>query len=127
MTFFERPEGLPAVTGYSHVVSAAGTVLFVSGQVPARADGSIVDPLDVEAQCEQVFTNLRVALAAGGATWADVVKMTYFLTDMADLSAVRAVRDRHLDPQRMPASTLVQVAGLVNPEYRVEIDAIAIV
>ncbi len=127
VTFFVRPDGLPPVNGYSHVVAAAGTVIHVSGQVPARADGSIVDPDDIEAQTEQVFTNLKAALAAAGATLADVVKMTFYLTDMGDLPSVRTVRDRHMDPERLPASSLTQVAALVSPQFRVEIDAVAIV
>lgn len=53
--------------------------------------------------------------------------MGYFLTDLADLPVVRGVRDRYLDPDRLPASSLVQVAGLVHPDFRVEIDAVAVV
>ncbi|MBU2694022.1 RidA family protein [Pimelobacter sp. 30-1] len=123
-----RPEGLPPSNGYSHVtVAGPGRVVHVSGQVPARTDGTVVDPADVTAQAEQVFEHLQTALAAAGAGWGDVVKMGYFLTDLADLPAVRAVRDRYLDPDRLPASSLVQVAGLVHPDFRVEIDAVAVV
>lgn len=125
--FIRRPEGLPPPNGYSHVTTGSGTVIHVSGQVPMRADGSIVDPGDVEAQCEQVFANLRRALAAAGAAWSDVVKLTYYLADMADIVTVRVVRDRHIDPNRLPASSAVQVAALVHPDFRIEIDAVAIV
>lgn len=122
-----RPEGLPPVNGYSHVTVAEGTVIHVSGQVPARPDGGVVDPGNVAAQAEQVFTNVRTALRAAGASWPDVVKLTYYLTDIGDLPEVRSVRDRHLDPDHLPASSLMQVAALVNPDFRIEIDAVAVV
>lgn len=121
-----RPDRMPPVNGYSHVTLATGTVVHVSGQVPVRPDGSVVEG-DVAAQTEQVFLNLETALRAAGATWSDVVKMSYFLVDIADLPQVRGVRDRFLDPDGLPASSLVQVAGLVNPAFRVEIDAVAVV
>lgn len=126
-SFIGQPDGLPPTNGYSHAVVATGRLVHVSGQVPARPDGTVVDSLDVTAQAEQVFHNLGIALEAAGATWADVVKMSYFLTDLADLPDVRAVRDRFLHPAHLPASSLVQVAGLVHPDFRVEIDAVAVV
>jgi len=122
-----RPDGLPPVNGYSHVVIATGRLVHVSGQVPALPDGTVVDPSDVSAQTRQVFHNLEIALRAAGGTWSDVVKMNYYLTDLADLPAVRAVRDRILDPAALPASSLVRVAGLVHPAFRIEIDAVAVV
>ena len=125
--FIAQPDGLAPANGFSHVVRAAGTSVFVSGQVAVRADGSTVPPDDVEAQCEQVFANLEAALAAAGASWSDVVKLTFYLTDTADLPAVRRVRDRHVVPDRLPASSAVQVAALVNPDFRIEVDAIAVV
>ena len=126
-TYLARPDGLPPVNGYSHVVAGSGTVVHVSGQVPARPDGSVVDPDDVEGQTEQVFTNLKAALAAVGATLADVVKLTFYLTSIEDLPSVRTARDRYLDPERLPATSLMQVAALVSPQFRVEIDAVAII
>lgn len=125
--FILRPDGLPPANGFSHVVRAAGTAVYVSGQVPARPDGSIVSPDDVEAQCEQVFANLETALAAAGASWPDVVKLTFYLVDTKDLPTVRAVRDRHVDVARPPASSAVQVAALVHPDFRIEIDAVAVI
>lgn len=125
-SFIQRPPGLPPVNGFSHITTAVGSVVHISGQVPARSDGSVVSSDDVEAQCEQVFRNLETALAAAGAGWLDVVKMTYFLTDINDLPDVRAVRDRHLDPDHLPASSLVQVVALVNPDFKIEVDAVVV-
>lgn len=121
-----RPEGLPPANGYSHVVTAEGRLVFVSGQVPLDGDGRLVGA-DAGAQADQVFRNIGVALAAGGATFADVVKLTFFVTDLADLTVVREVRDRYVSPDAPPASSLVQVAGLVSPDFRLEVEAVAVV
>jgi enamine deaminase RidA (YjgF/YER057c/UK114 family) len=86
-----------------------------------------VGPNDAEAQVRQVFDNLRTALAAAGAGLEHVVKLTIFLTDQEDLEAFRRVRDDYLGTVPPPASSLVQVSGLVNPAFRIEIEALAAV
>ena len=121
-----QPDGSPPSNGYSHVVAAEGRLVFVSGQVPLDADGALVGT-DGETQADQVFANVRRALAAAGASFDDVVKLTFFLTDLADLPVVREVRDRYVSTERPPASSLVQVAGLVSPDFRVEVEAVAVV
>ena len=120
-----RPDGLPPVNGYSHAVVFRGRMVAVSGQIPLDAQGTLVGPDDAEAQMLQVFENLSIALAAAGASLQQVVKLTVFLTDLADLDAFRRVRDAFLSKERPPACSLVKVAGLVNPAFRVEIDALA--
>ena len=77
------------------------------------------------AQIRQVFVNLRAALAAAGASMSQVVKLTVFLTDLADLAEYRRVRDEFVDVAAPPASTLVQVSALVRPEFRIEVEALA--
>ena len=89
--------------------------------------GELVGPGDPAAQAERVFENLRAVLAAAGATFADVVKLGVFTTDIAYLPAIREVRDRYLDAGNPPASTAVQVGALFQPGYLVEIDALAVV
>ncbi|MDH6132703.1 reactive intermediate/imine deaminase [Kitasatospora sp. MAA4] len=125
MQHLVRPDGSPPVNGYSHAVVFAGPMVAVSGQVPVDAEGQLVGAEDGEAQVRQVFANLGLALAAAGAGMEHVVKLTVYLTDLADLDAFRRVRDEYLDPARPPACSLVQVAGLVHPAFRVEIDALA--
>jgi reactive intermediate/imine deaminase len=120
-----QPEGMPPTNGYSHVVAFTGTMVMVSGQVPLDADGRLVGPDDARAQTRQVFHNLQMALAAAGARMADLVKLTVFLTNMADLGDFREVRDEFVDPWRPPASSLVQVSALVHPAFRIEIEAVA--
>ncbi|MFC7218582.1 RidA family protein [Streptomyces polyrhachis] len=125
MRHFVRPEGTPPVNGYSHAVRFTGPMVAVSGQIPADAQGQVVGEGDAEAQIRQVFVNLATALAAAGAAMEHVVKLTVYLTDLADLETFRRVRDEFLDPARPPACSLVKVAGLVHPAFRVEVDALA--
>jgi len=73
-----------------------------------------------------VFQNLTRALEAADAVWSDVVKLNYFLTDVSQITSVRAIRDEYVDTDRPPASTLVQVSGLFRPEVMVEVEAVAV-
>lgn len=122
---YVRPDGLPPVNGYSHAVAFSGQLVAVSGQVPLDGQGRLAGQDDARAQVRQVFDNLTAALAAAGASMEHVVKLTVYLTDLADLEAFREVRDEYISLDKPPASTLVQVSGLVNPAFRVEIDALA--
>jgi enamine deaminase RidA (YjgF/YER057c/UK114 family) len=126
---FASPPTLSRPGGYSHVVSfpATGRVVWTSGQVPIAADGTIAPAGDWDAQARLAFENVGHALAAGGATWADVVKLTIFVVDMAGLPTIRAVRDELVDVQRPPTSSLVPVAALFRPEVLIEVEAVACV
>ncbi|MFG2452747.1 RidA family protein [Streptomyces sp. NPDC048512] len=126
-TRIPAPDGVAPATAYSHVVAATGRFVAVSGQLPLDEDGEIVGEGDAEAQARQVFENLRRCLAAVGATFDDVVKLTFFVTDMAHLPAIRAARAAHLPADRLPAASAVQVAALVRPEFLMEIEAFAVV
>jgi 2-iminobutanoate/2-iminopropanoate deaminase len=110
----------------SHYTDAvlAGELLFVSGCVPVDGDGNLV-PGDVVAQTRQVFDNVRAVLAAAGASFADVVKVTVFLIDVDDRAAVNTVRQEVFGEVR-PASTLVEVSRLAIPGARIEVEAIAL-
>jgi enamine deaminase RidA (YjgF/YER057c/UK114 family) len=121
-----QPDGLAPVNGYSQAVAYQGRTIVVSGQVPLDADGNLVGAGDPERQADQVFANLIIALAAAGAGIQDLVKLTVYLTNRADVAAFRRVRDRHIDLSQPPASSLVVVSGLVDPEFRIEIDAVAV-
>ena len=121
-----NPPTLAPPRGYSHVAEVrGGKLVFVAGQVALDAAGKVVGPGDYRAQTEQVFRNLGLALASAGATFRDVVKLTYFVLDVAHLPEVRAVRDRFLDPEHPPASTAVEVRGLFRPEIVLEVEAVA--
>lgn len=120
------PAGVAPGNGYSHAVVATGPLVVVSGQVALDADGALVGPGDPLAQTEQVFRNLEAVLAAAGVGFADVVKLTYFLTDAAMLPVVREVRDRYVDTARPPASSAVQVAALFRDDVLIEVEALAV-
>jgi reactive intermediate/imine deaminase len=123
--YFVRPDGMPPVNGYSHAVAFSGPMVVVSGQVPVDAEGRLVGKDDPAAQITQVFENLVAALAAAGTTMDQVVKLTVFLTDLADLPDFRRIRDQYVSAEHPPASSLVQVSALVNPAFRVEVEALA--
>lgn len=104
---------------------AAGDLLFVSGIVPVDERRELVGGDDVVAQARQVFANMGDVLAAAGCTFADVVKITVFLTDVADRPLVNPVRQEVFGDTR-PASTLVEVSALVIPGAKIEVEAVAV-
>jgi 2-iminobutanoate/2-iminopropanoate deaminase len=113
-------------TPISHYTDAVrvGDLLFVSGCVPTDADGDVVGGDDVAAQAEKVFENIGAILAAAGATFADVAKVTVYLTDIDDRPKINPVRQRVFGDMR-PASTLVEVSRLAIPGIRIEVEAVA--
>jgi enamine deaminase RidA (YjgF/YER057c/UK114 family) len=121
------PEGVAAGRGYSQVVTGRGRLVVVSGQVAQDEHGELVGAGDPAVQARQVFENLRRCLAEAGAGFEDVVKLTFFVLDVADLPAVREARDAVVDTARPPASTAVQVAALFAPGYVLEVEALALV
>ncbi|MEV4971171.1 RidA family protein [Streptomyces scopuliridis] len=127
LTHLRAPAGVAPGNGYSHVVWGTGRFVAVSGQCAFDEDGAIVGAGDPAAQARQVFENLRRCLAAAGASFDDVVKLTYFVTDVAHLPAIREARDEVIDTARPPASSAVQVAALFRPELLLEIEAFAII
>jgi 2-iminobutanoate/2-iminopropanoate deaminase len=112
----------------SHYTDAvqAGQLLFVSGCVPIDETGALVGGDDVVAQARQVFRNVGDALAAAGAGFADVVKVTVFLTDIDDRASINPVRQEVFGDTR-PASTLVEVSRLAIPGAKLEVEAVALI
>ena len=110
----------------SHYTDAVrvGDLLFVSGCVPTDADGTVVGGDDVAAQARKVFENIGAILEAAGASFADVAKVTVYLTDVDDRPLVNPVRQEVFGDVR-PASTLVEVSRLAIPGVKIEIDAVA--
>ena len=102
-----------------------GPLLFVSGVVPVDEAGRLVGGDDVVAQARQVFANMGAVLAAGGATFADVVKVTVFLTDVEDRPLINPVRQEVFGDTR-PASTLVEISALVIPGAKIEVECVAV-
>ncbi|MEU9786317.1 RidA family protein [Streptomyces phaeochromogenes] len=126
LTRISAPAGVAPAAAYTHVVVGTGRFVAVSGQLALDEDGKLVGEGDPAAQARQVFENLRRCLASAGAGFDDVVKLTFFVTDMAYMPAVRAARDEHISPGRLPAASAVQVAALVSPDFLMEIEAFAL-
>ena len=127
LTRIPAPEGVAPATAYTHVVMGTGRFVSVSGQLALDEHGKLVGEADAAAQARQVFENLRRCLASADATFDDVVKLTYFVTDMAHMPTIREARAAHIPDDRLPAASAVQVAALVRPEFLMEIEAFAVV
>jgi len=123
-----NPPGLAPARGYSHVTRAAGLV-WIGGQIGCDASGEIDSGADLPRQFERAIQNMGMALKAAGCRPTDVVKLTYFVTDLAAYraslpqvgEAYRAVFGKHY-----PASSLLEVKGLFHPRAVVEIECVAL-
>lgn len=126
---FLNPETLTKPPGYTQVVEASGPgrTVYLAGQLGLDLDNKLVGaPGDFGAQCTQAFENLRLALAAVGADFKDVVRVNNYLTDIGHIATLREVRGKYLDPARLPASTTIAISSLARPGALFEIDAIAV-
>ncbi|MDJ0949660.1 MAG: RidA family protein [Alphaproteobacteria bacterium] len=111
-------------SAYSHGVEAPPDArwLYVSGQVGVTPDGTLAE--GPEAQHEQTWRNVLAVLESAGMGPQDLVRVNGFITHAEDVAVFRGVRDRMLGGAE-PASTLLVVAGLAHPDWRIEIEAVA--
>jgi len=128
---FLSPKTLTPPVGYSHIAKVrGGTTVYLAGQVSSDAAGKLIGEGNFEAQVEQVFQNLKIAVEAAGGKMADIVKLNIYLVaevPPSDVPKLRAIRDRYVNVQAPPASTLVVVTRLARPGWLVEIEAVAVV
>lgn len=103
----------------------AGDFIFVSGQAALDLHGNIVGAGDFEVQAAQAFENLRSVLEAAGSGMDKLIKVTIYVTDMANFDRVVAIRKRFFSPP-WPADTLVEVSALALPELMIEVEGIAL-
>jgi enamine deaminase RidA (YjgF/YER057c/UK114 family) len=123
---FINPPAMATPPGFTHVVEiTGGRTIYISGQVAVDQAFQIVGKDDFRAQAEQVFENLKAALAGVGADFTHVVKLNIYLVDMTHLPILREVRDRYVNTQHPPASTAVEVRKLALDELLLEIEAVA--
>ena len=130
LTHFLNPLQLGTTHGWTHVVTTTGgKTIHISGQTAADAAGQVVGKGELKRQTEQVFENLRIALAAAGATWADVVVTRLYVVNLKPehVPIIREVRSRYVSPDHPPASTLVGVQALVGADWLIEIEATAVI
>jgi reactive intermediate/imine deaminase len=118
-----RVAGLPAPLSHYTDAVRFGNILFVSGLTAHDAKGKLVGGTDSAEQTRQILMNLKLVLDAAGATMADVLKVTVFLTNIDDRAAINPVRQEFFGSAR-PASTLIEVSRLALPEMKVEIEAV---
>lgn len=121
-----QPVGLSTPPSYSHVVKAGNTV-YIAGQTAQDEQGQVVAPGDFTAQATHVFENIKKALMSVGADFTNLVQITTYITDPRYREPLTEVRGKYLTAGSLPTSTLLVVAGLANPYYMIEIDAVAVV
>jgi enamine deaminase RidA (YjgF/YER057c/UK114 family) len=124
-----RPEGLLHSPSYSQVVVAAGTrTIYTAGQVSIDERGGLVGAGDLMAQATQAMRNVGLALAAAGASYADIVKITTYVVNYKPehRTIIGKARAPFFANRPPPASTLVGVTSLALPEWLVEIEAVAV-
>lgn len=125
---FLSPSTLGTPVGYSQLVTVqGGTLVILAGQVPVNAQNELVGKDDLAAQTRQVFENIGLALKAVGATFADVVKLTYYIVNykFEYRQTILGVRDQYVSLENPPVSTLIGVQALALPEFLIEIEATA--
>ena len=125
-----KPDGLLNVPSFSQVTTASdGKLVFVSGQVSWDEKGNVLHAGDLEAQTRKTYENVKLALAAAGATFDDVVKFTVYVKDLdtEKWRLISKVRSQYLSKDRPPASTMIGVTGLVYTDLLIEIEAYAVV
>ena len=120
-----NPEGMTQPTAYHHVVRA-GNLLFIAGQVALDGEGTLVGADDMRAQVRQVLENLKTVLTSQNANFSNIVKINIFTTDIDAFREAADVRGTYFQCSP-PASTRVQIERLAQPEFLVEIEAIAVV
>jgi enamine deaminase RidA (YjgF/YER057c/UK114 family) len=129
-TQFLNPKGLCPTFGWTHVVtSTGGRTIYVSGQVAVNERGEVVGKGDLRKQTQQAFENIKIALAAAGATFRDVVKTNLYVVGLRPehVPILREVRSQYVSAEHPPASTLVGVSSLVGADWLIEIEAVAVV
>ena len=126
-----NPEGLYRSPAYSQMGEIrGGRIVYIAGQIAVDASGNLVGKDDLRAQTRQVFENLKAALAAVGATFANVVKLNYYCADSVDdagIALIREARSAYLNQQNPPVSTFVIVRRLVSKDWLIEVEAVAVV
>jgi enamine deaminase RidA (YjgF/YER057c/UK114 family) len=124
-----NPKGISRpFANYAHVVTAdqAKRLVFCAGQVAADARGKVLPPDDFAVQTRMVMKNLKTALAAGGAKLSDVTKVTIYICSPHDVPKARGILGDYFG-KNPPASTLCILRGLANPNFLLEIEAVAAV
>jgi 2-iminobutanoate/2-iminopropanoate deaminase len=118
------PEARPVANYKMATRHEGGQLLYISGQVARDSDGNVVGKGDMHTQARQVFQNLRQVLQAAGGDFKDLMKTTTYITNIEDFPALAEVRSTVFQGE-LPASTLIVVKSLFNPDFLIEVEGIA--
>ena len=121
-TDLAQPSG---VFSHATTIAAKGTIVFVSGMVAKRPDGTVAGRGDVSEQTRQVCENLKTAMAAAGGTLDDICRVDVYVRNMEHFPLIHEVRRQYFTGP-LPASTMVEVTKMTSPDYLIEISAIAV-
>ena len=121
------PQGVHRPFGYSHALQVDNNTLYISGQIPLDRDMRVVGKNDMAAQTEQVYGNLQRVLEDAGGTMEDIVMMNIYVTDLDAFDReTRPIRKKYFG-NYYPAVTAVEVRRLYNPDYMIEVEAVAVI
>jgi 2-iminobutanoate/2-iminopropanoate deaminase len=118
------PEAKPVANYKMATRQEGGQLLYISGQVARDIDGNVVGKRDMRTQARQVFQNLRQVLQAAGGDFKDLMKITTYITNIEDFPALAEVRSAVFQGE-LPASTLIVVKSLFNPDFLIEVEGVA--
>ncbi|MXV50722.1 RidA family protein [Pedobacter sp. HMF7647] len=126
---FNNPPSVPPANGYSQSAEinlGNCKMLIISGQVALNSKGELVGAGNMRKQADQVFKNIRSIVDQAGGSLSDLVKISFFVTDLSQLKSIREVRNEYINLKNPPASTLIQVKSLFRDDLMIEIEATAI-
>ena len=127
---FVNPSSVATPKGYSQTAQidlGNATMLLIAGQVPLDKQGNLIGKDDFEKQTTQVFSNIKNIIEAAGGNMNHLAKITIFIKDVGKIQVVREVRDKFINTQTPPASTLVEVSNLYRSDVMIEIEATAVI
>lgn len=119
-----NPQGLKARSYYNHIKIRPGTPVFPTGQVAWDEEGKVVGRGDMKKQVEQVYANIDRLLEGLGASRDQIVRTTTYVTELSLVAEIHPVRQRFFAGLELPASTLLQISALAEPELMLEIDVV---
>lgn len=127
---FQNSTSVSTPKGYSHSVEidlGNCKMIMISGQVPIDKQGNLVGKDDLAKQTEQVFLNIKSIVEEAGGTMSNIVKTGIYMIDINQIQAFREIRNKFINLQKPPTSTLVQVGKLFSDDWLIEIEATAII
>lgn len=124
-TTITTPEAKPVAHYKMATRMEGGRLLYIAGQVARDAEGNVLAPGDIRTQARQVFQNVQRVLQAAGGDLPDLLKMTTYITQIEDFPAVAEVRGQFFAGE-LPASTLIVVTRLAQPELLIEVEGMAV-